>query len=84
MFFLQVLNFDSNQFKSKSIRQITDTCLNLTELNLRNTWLSRRSVEYLAKNLTTNIEKLNLETLKPVDDEIVKKLATRFFQISYF
>jgi hypothetical protein len=61
MISLQVLNLDSIQLRSDSIHQIATNLPNLTELNLRNTWLSKRAVLSLANHLTAvNIEKLNL------------------------
>jgi len=75
---LKVLNLDSIQLRSDSIHQIATNLPNLTELNLRNTWLSKRAVLSLANHLTAvNIEKLNLEMLKNVDDEIVRKLVSK-------
>ena len=75
---LQVLNLDSMQLRSDSIHQIATNLPNLTELNLRNIWLSKRAVLSLANHLTAvNIEKLNLEMLKNVDDEIVRKLVSK-------
>ena len=75
---LQVLNLDSMQLRSGSIHQIATNLPNLTELNLRNIWLSKRAVLSLANHLTAvNIEKLNLEMLKNVDDEIVRKLVSK-------
>ena len=66
------------QLRSDSIHQIATNLPNLTELNLRNTWLSKRAVLSLANHLTAvNIEKLNLEMLKNVDDEIVRKLVSK-------
>ena len=76
--FLQVLNLDSIQLRSDSIQKIATNLPNLTELNLRNTWLSKRAVLSLVNHLTAvNIEKLNLEMLKNVDDEIVRKLVSK-------
>ena len=76
--FLQVLNLDSIQLRSDSIQKIATNLPNLTELNLRNTWLSKRAVLSLANDLkAVNIEKLNLEMLENVDDEIVRKLVSK-------
>ena len=79
---LKVLNLDSFQLRSDSIQQIANLP-NLTELNLRNTWLSKRAVLSLANHLTAvNIKKLNLEMLKNVDDEIVRKLVSKCHKLN--
>ena len=81
--FLQVLNLDSIQLRSDSIQKIATNLPNLTELNLRNTWLSKRAVLTLANHLTAvNIEKLNLAMLKNVDDEIVRKLVSKCHKLN--
>ena len=81
--FLQVLNLDSIQLRSDSIQKIATNLPNLTELNLRNTWLSKRAVLSLVNHLTAvNIEKLNLEMLKNVDDEIVRKLVSKCHKLN--
>jgi len=80
---LKVLNLDSMQLRSDSIHQIATNLPNLTELNLRNTWLSKRAVLSLANHLTAvNIEKLSLEMLKNVDDEIVRKLVSKCHKLN--
>ena len=79
---LKVLNLDSFQLRSDSIQQIANLP-NLTELNLRNTWLSKRAVLSLANDLkAVNIEKLNLEMLENVDDEIVRKLVSKCHKLN--
>ena len=54
----------------KSIEIITSTFDQLTELNLGQTKLSRESIVYLCSNLTENLEKLSLENIKLIDEDI--------------
>ena len=51
--------------------------MELVELNLRNTWLSERSMKYLSENLTEKIQKLCLENCAMVNDENIKTLIIR-------
>ena len=61
----------------ESIQRICNKCVALKEINLRKTELSEDSVNFLVNNMTTTIEKLNLEELKFLKDEHIKTLVKR-------
>ena len=61
----------------ESIQRICNKCVALKEINLRKTELSEDSVNFLVNNLTTTVEKLNLEELKFLKDEQIKTLVKR-------
>ena len=68
---LKVLHlFDCNGLDLISIKIITSTFDQLTELNLGQTKLSRESIVYLCSNLTENLEKLSLENIKVINEDI--------------
>ena len=74
----------------KTVKEIVDKCVNLSEVNFSDTKLCTDSVNYLVKNLTPNVQKLSLQNLESVTDEHVKSftseaapLATQFFIRSY-
>ena len=60
-----------------SLIPIIKFCLELKELNLFDTDLSRQSIEYLVNNLTESIEKLSLRSLYFVRDEHIQTVVTR-------
>ena len=61
----------------ESIQRICNKCVALKEINLRKTELFEESVNFLVNNLTTTVEKLNLEELKFLKDEHIKTLVKR-------
>ena len=64
---------------SEWIRLIIDNCFELNVLDLRNTYLSEESIEYVAKNVTQKVSKLWLTGIKSDDKcrQIVKILEDR-------
>ena len=49
-----------NKLKFKSVKILVDTCLELTDLDLSTTGLSRRSITYLCSNMTYKLLRINL------------------------
>ena len=75
---LQVLNLSRCKgLTFDTFVPIIKFCLELKELNLFDTDLSRQSIEYLVNNVTENIEKLSLRSLYFVRDEHIQTLVTR-------
>ena len=75
---LQVLNLSRCKgLTFDTFAPICAMCLELKELNLFDTDLSRQSIGYLVNNLTENIEKLSLRSLYFVRDEHIQTLVTR-------
>jgi len=66
----------------ESIQRICNKCVALKEINLRKTELSEDSVNFLVNNLTTRVDKLNLEQLKFLKDEHIKTLVKRCTRIT--
>ena len=64
------------------IKQIVNSCTELTELSLHSTSLREASVDILVSNLTSKIEKLDLFDIFCLKDEHVKKLVTRCNKIT--
>ena len=56
--------------------------IDLKEVNFGCTGLSEESIHYLTKNLSPNLEKINLSTLTSLRDEHVKALVTRCHKLS--
>jgi Ran GTPase-activating protein (RanGAP) involved in mRNA processing and transport len=54
-----------------SVRKILNRCVNLNELNFRNTRLSDETEKYLAENLPSWVEKLDLSSLN-FNDQIIR------------
>ena len=68
---LQVLDLSSGQGLSiTSIQNIVAKCVDLKEINFADTMLSQDSVNFLVKNLTSKIEKVNLSGLEIMDEHI--------------
>ena len=61
----------------KTVKEIVDKCVNLSEVNFSDTKLCTDSVNYLVKNLTPNVQKLSLQNLESVTDEQVATLVIR-------
>ena len=60
-----------------SIQKIANNCKNLTNVNFSGTCLSEESIQFLANNLTSMVEKLDLGYLYDVKDDHVKILVKR-------
>ena len=68
---LQVLDLSCGQGLSiTSIQNIVTKCDDLKEINFADTMLSQDSVNFLVKNLTSKIEKVNLSGLEIMDEHI--------------
>ena len=64
-----------------SIQVIVQNCAELTEANFAHTKLSKRSIDFLTKNITKKIQKLSLFGLD-VSDENINVLVRRCSQLS--
>ena len=68
---LQSLNLDfCKGLDLGSVQNILNRCVNLNELNFRNTRLSDETEKYLAENLPSSVEKLDLSSLNFNDQYI--------------
>ena len=65
-----------------SIQKITNNCKNLTNVDFSGTCLSEESIKFLVSNLTSTVEKLNLDNLYDVKDDHVKTLVKRCDKLS--
>ena len=73
---------DTSEREFGCIRLIVKNCTELRELSLHRTMLCKRSIDFLASNLTSNIEKLDLYSQNLLRDRHVEKLVTRCNKIS--
>ena len=73
---------DTSERELACIWQIVKNCTELRELSLYKTMLHKRSIDFLASNLTSNIEKLDLCNQNLLRDRHVKKLVTRCNKIT--
>ena len=79
---LKILDLDRcSGLDLNSIQAIVQNCLELREANFANSKLSKRSIDFLTKNITRKIKKLSLFGLD-VSDENVNVLVTRCSQLS--
>ena len=72
-------SMDLSNFRTldlKSIKHIVTYCIELTELNLESTSITRTQSIYLVRNLTPKLEKINIG-VKYLTDEHVKALVKR-------
>ena len=80
---LQSLNLDfCKGLDLESVQKILNRCVNLNELNFRNTRLSDETEKYLAENLPLWVEKLDLSSLN-FNDQIIRLVhanCPRWFQ----
>ena len=58
----------------KTIEHIVTTCVELTELNLEKTKLSKKAISILFENLPSKLQKLCLTSCHEVNDETLKIL----------
>ena len=80
---LQTLNLCAcSELDLESIQMITINCVNLKNVDLSETRLSKDSINFLVKNLTPKVEKLSLGYLKNLKDEHVKALVARCNKLS--
>ena len=61
---------------------IIDTCSKLTDLDLCDTRLSRQSVSYICKNLTSTMLRIDLSS-RPVNDDNVQALVQQCPSLEY-
>ena len=74
---IQVLHLYGLELNFETVKQVVDSCVNLSEVNFSATKLSTNSVNYVVKNLTPNVQKLSLQDLESVTDEQVATLVIR-------
>ena len=79
---LKILDLDRcSGLDLNSIQAIVQNCVELTEANFAHTKLSKRSIDFLMKNITRKIKKLSLFGLD-VSDENINVLVRRCSQLS--
>ena len=66
----------------ESIQKITKNCVGLKNVGLSNTELSQDSINFLVNNLTPEVEKLSIGSLRNLKDEHVKALVARCNKLS--
>ena len=76
---LQVLNMiNCRGLDLDKIKPLIDNCVQLKELNLRDTEITEEAINYLVENLTPNIEQLSLGNLDHlIGDNEIKILVSR-------
>ena len=80
---LQTLNLSfCKGLNLDSIQKITNNCKILTNVDFCGTCLSEKSIKFLANNLTSTVEKLNLGNLYNIKDFHVKTLVKRCDKLS--
>ena len=80
---LQTLDLSSSRgLNLESIQMITQNCVGLKNVNFYNIGLSKVSISYLVNNLTPEVEKLGIGSLRELKDEHVKALVTRCNKLS--
>ena len=71
----------------ETVKIIVDNCKNLKEINFYGAFGSRghidsmRTIRYLVENITENIEKIDLGKVENIDDDDVRILAQRFYEL---
>ena len=71
----------------ESVKIITDNCNNLKEINFSGSFGSigfidsESTIRYLVNNITENIEKIDLGKVENIDDDDVRILAQRFYEL---
>ena len=79
---LKILDLDRcSGLDLNSIQAIVQNCFELREANFAHTKLSKRSIDFLTKNITRKIKKLSLFGLD-VSDENINVLVSRCSQLS--
>ena len=66
----------------ESIKKITKNCVELKNIALAATYLSKDSINYLVTNLTSKVEKIDLGYLPNLKDEHLKTLVVRCNKLS--
>ena len=80
---LQTLNLRGcDGLDLESIQKITKNCLELKNIDLFATHLSKDSINFLVTNLTHNVEKIDLGCLWDLKDEHLKALVIRCNKLS--
>ena len=81
---LQTLNLSFwNGLDLESIKKITKNCVDLKNIDLAGTKLSKDSIKFLVTNLTPNVEKLDLGYIRNLEDEDLKALVARCNKLSF-
>ena len=73
----------------ESVKIITDNCKNLKQIDFSGSigstnWPptnSGDSIRYLVNNITTNIEKIDFGNVKIIDDDDIRILVQRFYEL---
>ena len=68
----------------ESVKIITDFCKNLREIDFSGSIGSTNSgdsIRYLVNNITTNIEKIDFGNVTNIDDDNVRILVQRFYEL---
>ena len=68
--------------KIEAIQNITKHCVGLKNVDLFGTGLTKFNISFLVNNLTPEVEKLALGSLRDLNDEHVKVLVERFKKLS--
>ena len=80
---LQTLNLSvCKGLDLESIQKITKNCVELKNVDFFNTGLSKDSINFLVYNLTPEVEKLSIGSLRNLKDEHVKALVYRCNKLS--
>ena len=80
---LQTLNLSyCDGLDLESIQKITKNCVQLKNIDLFATHLSKDSINFLVTNLTPNVEKIDLGCLWDLKDEHLKALVVRCNKLS--
>ena len=80
---LQTLNLSYCEgLDLESIQKITKNCVELKNIDLFGTHLSKDSINFLVSNLTPNVEKIHLGRLWDLKDEHLKALVVRCNKLS--
>ena len=80
---LQTLNLSACKgLDLESIQKITKNCAGLKNVELFNAELSKDSINFLVNNLTPQVEKLSIGSLRNLKDEHVKTLVARCNKLS--
>ena len=79
---LQTLNLSCCRLDLESIQEITKNCVELNNVDLAKTMLSKDSINCLVTNLTPKVEKMDLGYLWNLKDEHLKVLVARCNKLS--
>ena len=74
---LEVLTINHRKLKYEELKLIVTLCVNLTDLNIRGTRISQKSVNFLCRNITTKLRKLDISWQPMFGDDQLEVLVTR-------